>query len=104
MSTAHLDLLRKSLEKNNWVICEELPGNEYSISASWVISRPNGNSKLKLNFEGLDDLECLPIEQSYGCHVESSGNAGLYFSKISTSFPSELSTFIDNLSLLEATR
>jgi hypothetical protein len=97
MSIEHLKLLRNSLEKNNWVILEELPGNEYDISAIWIIARPNGTSEFKLIFEGLDDLECLPIEKAYGCYVETNGKMGLYFSKVNKFFPSDLSNFIKTI-------
>lgn len=52
MSEAHLTDLRKVLEQN---------GNEYDISDVWVVERPDGTGIFHLEFEGLDDLNVLPI-------------------------------------------
>ena len=69
MSTAHLERLRKSLEKNHWKLIAENPGNHLNISAIWSISRPNGDNQLSLVFEGQSEGDALPIEKAYGCHV-----------------------------------
>jgi len=34
-----------------------------------------------IDFEGLDDLITLPLEQSYGCRVRGSDSLGLYFGR-----------------------
>ncbi len=81
-----------------WVVVEELPGNDYEISGYWKVARPNGSSEFQIAFEGLDDMETLPIEKSYACHVLGNKDVGLYFGKLSTSFPNELSKFIRALS------
>jgi hypothetical protein len=67
MSEVHLDNLRNALEKSHWVVTLELDGNDYDISAIWVVSRPDGTAIRNIEFEGLDDMETLPIEKSYGC-------------------------------------
>jgi len=98
MSIKHLKLLRDNLEKNKWVVTHELLGDDYRISAKWKISRPNGDSPKTLIFEGLHELDVFPIEQSYGCHIQSNEGLSLYFGKISKSFPSKLKSFVDTLS------
>ncbi len=98
MSIEHLKQLRKTLEDNRWVVVEELPGNDYEISGYWKVARPNGASEFCLAFEGLDDMETLPIEKSYGCHIVGNKEVGLYFGKVSKSFPEELSGFMGALS------
>ena len=98
MGIEHLRLLRDNLERNKWVVTHELLGDDYSVSAKWKISRPNGDFPKILIFEGLHELDVLPIEQSYGCHIESNTDISLYFGKISKSFPSELKLFVEALS------
>lgn len=97
MSIEHISLLRSSLEKRKWVIREELPGDDIKVSAVWRISRPNEESEFNLVFEGLDDLEILPIEKAYACHVEHDENLALYFGKVGKSFPNDLSDFVEKL-------
>lgn len=99
MSIEHLKQLKNGLKGSKWVVIEELPGNDYEISGYWRVARPNGASEFILAFEGLDDLETLPIEKSYGCHVVGKQEVGLYFGKVSKSFPKELSNFLQALSL-----
>lgn len=98
MSIEHLELLRVGLENKKWIILEEMAGDDSSVSAIWKISRPNGDSEFNLVFEGLDDLAVLPIEKSYGCHIQNNEEVGLYFGKVGKSFPSDLNKFMEALS------
>jgi hypothetical protein len=34
-----------------------------------------------IDFEGMDDLVCLPLSKSYGCVVRGRPGLGLYFGK-----------------------
>lgn len=102
MSACHLDMLRRALEENHWVFFGDEPGNDYDISGIWNIARPNGDSRLQLAFSGLDDLDTLPLERSYGCHVVGEENVGLYFGRIGRSIPGELARFMEALSRLDA--
>lgn len=98
MSIKHLELLRKALGDNHWIVLEELPGNDYEISGYWRVAKPNGDSEMNLAFEGLDDLETLPIEKAYGCHVLENKETSIYFGKVSKSYPLEISAFVKDLS------
>lgn len=98
MSIKHLEILRKALENDHWVVLEELPGNDYEVSAYWKVARPNGDSPFELAFEGLDDLNTLPIENAFGCHVVGREEIGLCFGKVNKSFSEELSGFVEALS------
>lgn len=80
MSHEHLENLRNKLEQIGWIVAEELEGNDYDISAVWLITRPNGSKKLHIDFQGLDDMVTLPIEKSYGCKVREFPKISLYFS------------------------
>jgi hypothetical protein len=97
MSIEHLERLKKALEQHKWVVVDERPGNNYEISAFWRVARPNGDSEFVIAFEGLDDLETLPIENSYGCHIVGNKEVSLYFGKIGRSFPNNLSKFLEAL-------
>ena len=97
MSEAHLTELRKVLENNHWVIASEQEGNEYDISGVWEISRPDGTNKIHIEFEGLDDMETLPIEKSYSCRIKEVPKVNLHFSKVGRSWGEELTNFISEL-------
>lgn len=98
MSIIHLEMLRKALDKSNWTIRAELPGDEYKISGYWKVARPNGDDEFSIAFEGQDDLEVLPMDKAYACHVVSKEFLSLYFGKITGSFGQELNDFISQLS------
>ena len=98
MSEAHLYKIKKALENNRWIFREELPGNDYDISAYWRLSKPNGTPEIHLAFEGLDDMSTLPIEKSFGCHLLENKEISMYFGKVGKSFPEELAKFIKMLS------
>lgn len=100
MGIEHLKHLRTALENDNWLMLDELRGNEYDISGYWVIARPNGDTEFSLAFEGLDDMRTLPLEQAYGCHIEGHKEVSLYFGKMGKSFPRELTRFVSQLSCL----
>ena len=97
MSKSHLKDLRNAIEASHWRIAEVLPGDDYRISASWVLVRPDGSGRLHLDFEGIDDLRSLPIEQSCGCQVREVPERGLYFARIKRSWKDELSGFVTRL-------
>lgn len=99
MSLEHISGLRTKLENSRWKVVEELSGDDYSISAIWKISRPNGEHHLNLVFEGLDEKAVLPIEKCYSCHILENKEINLYFNKISKGYASELKNFIDELSV-----
>ncbi|GEM_PF-4785273 len=98
MSIAHLKELRAALSKRKWHIHEELPGDDYKISAIWVITRPNGDNRSEIAFEGRCELHCLPIEQAYGCHLVANPDINLYFGDLKKSFPDSLRSFTEDLS------
>jgi len=100
MSIDHLKQLRNELENQRWKIISEEGGNDYDISAVWVVARPDGSNQLHIEFEGLDDLKTFPIEKSFACHVREASDISVYFGKISKSWPKELSDFIDKIKRL----
>ena len=93
MSEVHLDDIRRCLEDAYWRIAEELDGDGYRISAVWVVERPNGDSRFHLEFDGLDDMSTLPIDQSYGCSIREAPKVSCYFSRQGRSWPKELAEF-----------
>ena len=97
MSDSHLIELRKRLENSHWVLVSELSGNDYDISARWLISRPDGSHQMHLEFEGLDDMNTLPLEQSYGCRVMEAPTIKLYFSRLGRAWKNDLSKFMKQL-------
>lgn len=78
----HIDSLQTCLLANHWTLLEEQEGNGLDISGRWVIrhaSRPD--KTLTLGFEGMGDLDVLPMAQSYGCFLVENHGICLYFSK-----------------------
>lgn len=79
MAEWHLKELRNAIERSGWRFVAEHPGDNYSISASWEFKRGDKEPALWIDFEGLDDMRTLPIEQSYACAVRDQRTPGLYF-------------------------
>lgn len=94
MGKRHLADLRQALEKHHWVVKKECEGNGYDISSVWIITRPDGTCLSHVEFEGLDDMEVLPVEKSYACRLREDHSISAYFSRIGRSWPSELEKFI----------
>ncbi len=106
MAIWHQESLRNALEARGWRIVAEHPGDGYGISGSWEIQRSTHKPPLFINFDGLDDLHCLPMPRSYGCHVREQPVSGLYFRKQRSRalWTAELRAFIAALDDIDATR
>jgi hypothetical protein len=111
MAQWHLNELRDSLERRGWRVIAEEAGDEYSISGTWVIQRSAQAEPLLIDFEGLDDMATLPLEQSYGCCVRGHSLEGLYFGKRGHQTSSqrgkwnkEVSRFVTHIDQLEKDR
>ena len=108
MAQWHLDELQNFLERHGWRIIAEQAGDEYSISATWVTQRSTQVEPLLIDFEGLDDMQTLPLEQSYGCHIRGRSSIGIYFgrkghksSSRRANWHEELSKFVAQLDEIE---
>jgi hypothetical protein len=101
MSKLHLRALEEELGRKGWRVVAVHPGDDYRISATWEIQRSSSQPSLFIDFEGIDDMVCLPLEDSYGCHVRgrSAGDKAteLYFRKPNKSqslWMQELAAFV----------
>lgn len=93
----HLDDLYRTLTTRNLRI-DESAGNGLDISAVWTLRHPAAPAAVRLIFEGMGKLSALPIEQSYGCHVENAPHLSLYFSKNNPmQWRRDLAAFADTL-------
>ena len=97
MSQTHLLDLRRALEQHHWVVAEELDGNDYSISGSWLVKRIDGSTVVHIDFQCLDILETLPIEKAHACEVRENREISAYFARKNRTWPSELASFIHEL-------
>ena len=104
MARWHLDELRAALDRNGWSIVA-LEGDDYRVSGVWQLRRSGDSRIVMVDFEGLDDLKTLPLEQSYACRVRGTSNS-LYFGRRGKSGSSsrgrwrdELRLFVDTMSL-----
>lgn len=107
MADWHLTDLENALTHRGWQVVKRLPGDDYAISGAWQIQRSTQIQPLIIEFEGLDDLRTLPVEESYGCHIRGHFQVGLYFGKKGANRSShrkrwleELSRFVDALAAL----
>ena len=87
MSKHHLSALELSLSKRGWQRIAEHPGDEYGISSRWEIQRSSNSPNLFIKFDGLgpEGDVCLPIEESYGCHLRGHASISLYFRGVNRS-------------------
>jgi hypothetical protein len=100
VSKSHLEALEQALARKGWRVLAVHPGNDYDISATWEIQRSTSEPSLFIDFRGLDDVECLPLEQSYGCQVRGRHSLSLYFRPINKSrqlWEQDLARFVRSL-------
>ena len=104
----HLQEIRDALESRGWRFVAEHPGDDYRVSATWEIERSTKKPPVFIDFNGLDDLNTLPLEQSYGCRVRGSDSTSLYFgrkgeggSRRRQNWRRDLQRFLDELDSLE---
>ena len=100
MTSRHLDDLRKMIKSRKLIIISEEEGDDFLVSAVWVIENRAGK-KIRLIFEGMSDLSVSPIEQSYACRINEDGAESLYFGKNNkTEWRRNLNAFIGRLDIL----
>jgi hypothetical protein len=80
MAQWHLDELREELERKGWQFVRFIPSEDLYVSGSWEIKRFGSLKSIFIDFDGVDDLNTLPMKESYGCQVGEKTD-GLYFSK-----------------------
>jgi len=104
MADWHLREIEERLMKRGWRVAAIHDGDGYRISASWEIER--GESRLFLDFQGLDDLQTLPIERAYAVKVRSHPECDLGLGKKPTEarpnrmWEEELAAFVASLEAL----
>mgnify|MGYP001198211245 FL=1 len=100
MAEWHLIDLRNALQRKKWQVFTCLKGNDYDGSGIWQIQRPDGTEKRHIEFDGLDDMETLSLEASYGCKVRELPGCKLYFHRKGSAWKQQLVEFVDRLSQL----
>ena len=97
MASWHLDDLQSALERRGWRYIP-LAGDGYRISGTWELRRAGDDRVLHVDFDGLDDMRTLPLEESYGCSVRETGRQ-LYFrhQRAREIWLSELGVFVTGL-------
>ena len=102
MSEITLNQLRNTLERNHWVVLQELPGDDYRYSGFWKIARPDNTSPLTIAFNGLDDMETYPMEKAYGFELVEHPKISAYMGKhTAKNWPNELQNFVASLNEYE---
>ena len=103
MAQWHLDGLRDALSKKGWDVVGELAGNDYDIFGSWQIQRSTRRPALHIDFEGLDDMQTLPMTRAYACRLREHTKSSLHFSRQRT-WKAGLRTFISELDKMDDER
>ena len=103
MAQWHLDGLRDALSKKGWDVVAELAGNDYDVSGSWQIQRSTKQLPLHIDFEGLDDMQTLPMERAYACRLRERSKLSLHFSRQRT-WDAGLRTFVSELDKIDHER
>ena len=98
MSEWHLDALHTALTQRGWRLLTTDPGDDHSVSGSWQIQRSTRRPPLWIDFDGRDDLRCLPMSESYACHVRG-GTPWLYFRRPGEKWRAELANFLRDLDM-----
>lgn len=80
MAQWHLDELRMALERRGWRLASELPGDDYKISGTWALERAGQPNQLIIDFDGLDDMNTLPMAESYACSIRGTSTS-LHFGR-----------------------
>lgn len=99
MSVKHLADLRAALIQKGWRIVRQHDGDNDRVSASWEIRRSTRQPAMFIDFDGFDDMQCLPVEESYACTIRSTRAASLYFGKRTAKWRRELEAFVDKLDM-----
>ena len=81
MADWHLSELRGAIEKIGWRFVAEHPSEHLYISGTWEFTRDSSEPNLFIDFQGIDDLRTLPMNESYACHIRGHATQDLYFSR-----------------------
>ena len=100
MDDTHLHELRTALEQKGWRLISQEEGDGYRISGVWLIQRSTRVRPIEICFEGLDDMQTLPLERAYACEVKDHNEISLYFGSMKE-FRKALSAFVTALDALE---
>ena len=94
MADWHLADLDNALTAAGWQVVARHPGDERKVSALWEIQRSTRDPSLVIEFQGLDDMQCLPLSQSYACQVQGFSKQSLYFGKKGNRWKEQVADFV----------
>lgn len=105
MSKAHIEKLETALNRSKWVL-RSLYGAEELVT-SWIITKPNGDNLLKLNFYiwgngqygAHNDTET--IYNATSCSVDNYPDIKINFGKFHGSFKEDLILFVEKLNCIQ---
>ena len=84
-----------------WTIVAQHPGDDYKISGSWEVQRSTRYPPVFIDFEGFDDMICLPMEEAYACHLRDEPKIGVYFGRMGERWKDSILQFISALNFSE---
>jgi hypothetical protein len=87
-----------------WRIVAHHPGDDYNVSASWEVQRSTRFPSVFIDFAGLDDMVCLPLEQAYACRIREFPTVNLYFGTGNKKWAESVQAFVEALGSHETTR
>ena len=106
MSRAHLEELRKQLDRKHWRIVSETKNLADDSTLNWTIARPNGDSSLVLKFTpgfygAYGDFRHNSIDESIACEVVGHSEIPhLYFGKFYGQYQKDLLLFLDAINVM----
>lgn len=97
MSIRHLNELETRLSIAHWQIVERVDRTDFAELCFWVVARPDGTSKFKIQFEADPERDAQTVLDSFAVRAELEGFPSLYFAR-GSSWAEELSTFVNKIS------
>lgn len=94
MANWHIEDLYDALAARGWSITEH-PGDGLRVSGTWEVQRSTWEPPLHIDFDGLDDLRCLPMAEAYACRVRGRLSLSLYFGRKGSTWRDNLREFVD---------
>ncbi|MEO7715830.1 MAG: hypothetical protein ABIY70_06500 [Capsulimonas sp.] len=101
MADWHLKELDEALSAKGWRIVAHHPGDDYNVSASWEVQRSTRFPSVFIDFDGFDDMVCLPLEKAIGCDIRDLPTPSLYFRSRNAKWSEELRAFVKALDASE---
>ena len=98
MAASHVASLEAKLKQEHWEVAIKGLPSSYPIAEVWEVRNHHfPGITLHIAFGGMDDLNVLPLEKCYACHVQGHEDSGIYFSHSRKIWEHDLECFVRSL-------